>query len=122
MPRAAKVCSTTGCPNIVARDSKRTRCPDCETRAEQARGSAHTRGYDRTHETRFRTQVLARDPICTLCRRRPSQHADHHPLSRRELAAQGLNPNDPERGRGLCQPCHARETAVHQPGGWHANH
>jgi 5-methylcytosine-specific restriction protein A len=47
-------------------------------------------------------------------------HADHWPLSRRQLAAQGMNPNDPKHGRGLCTPCHSRETARDQPGGWNA--
>lgn len=122
MPRAAKVCSTSGCPNIVGRDSKRTRCPDCETKAEQARGSAHQRGYGHAHETRFRAQVLARDPICTLCRRARATEADHHPLSRRDLVRLNLDPNDPKRGRGLCHDCHSGETAGNQPGGWHANH
>lgn len=120
MPRAAKVCSTTGCPEIVARDSKRTRCDDCERKAEQGRGSARARGYDRRHETTFRAQVLARDPICVLCRRAQATEADHHPLSRRELVRQHLNPNDPKHGRGLCHDCHSGETADHQPGGWHA--
>lgn len=121
MPRASKVCSASGCPNVVERGSKRTRCDDCEREAEQRRGSAHRRGYGGPGHDRFRRQVLARDPICVDCRRRPSVHADHYPLSRRDLVRQGLNPNDPERGRGLCGRCHSRETAANQPGGWHAN-
>lgn len=120
MPRANKVCSASGCPNIVVRDSKRTRCGDCERKAEQGRGSAHARGYGGPGHARFRAQVLARDPICTLCRRAPAAEADHYPLSRRELVRQHLNPNDPKHGRGLCHDCHSGETADHQPGGWHA--
>ncbi|AGL13864.1 hypothetical protein [Actinoplanes sp. N902-109] len=46
--------------------------------------------------------------------------ADHYPLSRRELADRGLNPDDPTAGRGLCKRCHDKSTAVHQPGGWAA--
>ncbi|AUS34616.1 hypothetical protein C1M55_28210 [Rhodococcus qingshengii] len=37
--------------------------------------------------------------------------ADHHPLSRRELIVQGLDPNDPHHGRGLCKRCHDSHTA-----------
>jgi 5-methylcytosine-specific restriction protein A len=62
--------------------------------------------------------VLNRDPICVLCELRQSTVADHYPLSRKELLEQGMNPNDPNRGRGLCVTCHNRETAVNQPGGW----
>lgn len=69
----------------------------------------------------FREGVLARDPICKVCRRAPSTVADHFPLSRRELVAAGLDADDPERGRGLCKPCHDRETARLQPGGWNPN-
>jgi len=36
------------------------------------------------------------------------------------LISQGLNPDDPKYGRGLCSPCHSKETAEHQPGGWNA--
>jgi 5-methylcytosine-specific restriction protein A len=47
--------------------------------------------------------------------------ADHYPLSRKELIDAGLDPNDPQHGRGLCKPCHDRETAQNQPGGWNAH-
>lgn len=116
MPRRAgwRVCSTPGCPEF----SQGGRCDGCRSEAEQRRGTARQRGYGRGHETRFRPAVLARDPLCAICRARPSVHADHHPLSRRELVAQGLDPDDPKHGRGLCQQCHARETALHQPGGF----
>jgi 5-methylcytosine-specific restriction enzyme A len=46
--------------------------------------------------------------------------ADHYPLSRRELIDQGLDPDDPGRGRGLCKRCHDTETAQRQPGGFNA--
>lgn len=113
---ALKPCSTPGCPTLVPKG--RSRCDTCTTTADKARGTAAQRGYtSRGHRT-FRDAVLARDPICKLCYRRPSTVADHYPLSRRELVDAGLNPNDPTRGRGLCKPCHDTETAKHQPGGW----
>lgn len=116
MARAAKTCSTPGCPEIT----QHGRCLAHARQADRARGSAHQRGYGHRHRTGFREAVLARDPICVLCLRAPSAHADHHPLSRRELLRRGLDPNDAKRGRGLCRSCHSAETAQHQPGGWHA--
>jgi 5-methylcytosine-specific restriction protein A len=66
--------------------------------------------------------VLERDPLCVVHLERGDHVlatvADHYPRSRRELEALGLDPNDPEYGRGLCASCHSRETARHQPGGW----
>ncbi len=115
--RARKVCSAPGCPELI--ESGHNRCDTCERGAEQRRGSARRRGYDRQHEAVFREAVLARDPICKAdgCFVR-SKHADHWPLDRRTLELRGLNPNDPKHGRGLCHSCHSRETAAAQPGGW----
>jgi 5-methylcytosine-specific restriction protein A len=128
MPRRNRttVCTVPGCPQLT----QGGRCAQHRAEAEQARGTARQRGYGAGHEKTFRPAVLARDPICTCtgcnsctpARGRPcaarSVHADHHPLSRRELAATGENPNDPKHGRGLCPPCHSAETARHQPGGF----
>lgn len=73
---------------------------------------------------KFRTAVLERDICCVLCRDEGkwvlATVADHHPLSRRELAEQGLDADDPDHGRGLCETHHNRETAVNQPGGFNA--
>ena len=112
--RALTVCNIPGCPTLTDGG----RCAEHRREAEQRRGNASSRGYGHQHRTRFRAAVLARDPVCTLCRQRSSVHADHHPLSRRELVDAGLDPNDPRHGRGLCPRCHSKETAQHQPGGW----
>lgn len=116
MARAMKVCSTPGCAEIV----KTGRCTGCDANAERARGTAAERGYTRGHQT-FRAAVLRRDPICVIpdCYL-PSKHADHHPRDRRELVALGLNPNDPQYGRGLCHGHHSKHTSEAQPGGWNA--
>lgn len=129
VPRAWKVCSKPGCPNLVP--PGQSRCDTCAAEAERARGTARARGYDHQHETRFRPGVLRRDPLCvctntnhghgTQCLK-PTTQADHHPHSRRELVRLGLDPNDPQHGRGLCDHCHSSETAHNQPGGWHAHH
>jgi len=49
-----------------------------------------------------------------------SEHADHYPLSKKELRARGLDEHHPNYGRGLCASCHARATGKHQPAGWAA--
>ncbi|NUS29802.1 MAG: holin [Streptomyces sp.] len=122
--RGSRVCSIPGCPEYTDQG----RCPEHQRQAEQRRGTARQRGYDRDHERLFRWPVLQRDPTCVCTDEdhghgspcgQPSKHADHYPRSRRELQAAGLNPNDPQYGRGLCGPCHSSETAQHQPGGWH---
>jgi 5-methylcytosine-specific restriction enzyme A len=124
MPRPRyTVCTVPGCPEYTTRG----RCDEHRREAEQRRGSARQRGYGRGHEQRFRPGVLARDRTCVCgdethghaapCGR-PAVHADHWPLDRRALVARGLDPDDPQHGRGLCPPCHSRHTAAEQPGGW----
>lgn len=116
MLRALRVCSAPGCPELTDGG----RCSQHRRHADRARGSAAERGYNSPGHRRFRAGVLRRDPICVLCHRAPSRHADHWPLSRRELVETHQDPNDPRFGRGLCGPCHSSQTAAHQPGGWNA--
>lgn len=121
MPRRAlTTCSTPGCPELTAGG----KCDDCARSAEQQRGSATARGYGKRHRNHFRKTVLERDICCVLCRQAGKWElatvADHWPLSRRELVEQGLDADDPERGRGLCHNCHSKETAKNQPGGFNA--
>ncbi len=114
--RARQVCSRPGCPNLTSGG----RCDECKAEAEKLRGTAAQRGYGARHRNRFREGVLRRDPVCVLCGKSPSAHADHYPFDRRELVERGLDPDDPKYGRGLCGACHSSETARHQPGGWNA--
>lgn len=116
MPRALKVCSVAGCPELC----ESGRCDVHRRAADQARGTATERGYGVAHRA-FRRAVLRRDPICVIlgCFQFATV-ADHYPLSLRELRERGLNPYEPSRGRSLCAECHGRETAKHQPGGWNA--
>ena len=117
MPRALTTCSA-GCGVVV----ESGRCDSCKRQAEQRRGSSASRGYGKRHRDRFRRAVLERDICCVLHRERGewvlATVADHWPLSRRELTERGLDPDDPERGRGLCHDCHSSETALNQPGGF----
>lgn len=91
------------------------RAQEGRARADAHRPTASERGYGAKHR-RFRTAVLARDGYrCVLCGAR-ANHADHHPLTRRELEARGMNPDDPRHGRALCHSCHSSETARHDGG------
>jgi len=116
-----RVCSTPGCPAIYPR-SEGSRCQAHRRAADKARGSATDRGYASRGHRSFRNQVLQQTPICCLCSLREATVADHYPISRRDLVEFGMDPNDPSRGRGLCGPCHSRETAKNpdQAGGWNA--
>lgn len=124
MPRALRVCSVPGCHHTTTSG----RCQACTTQADRARGTARQR-YDSRHDRVFRPGVLKRHPLC-VCETPghghtgqcllPSRVADHYPRSRRELIVLGLDPNDPQHGRGLCDGCHNRHTATAQPGGWNA--
>lgn len=70
MPRAMRVCSTPGCPELT--DARR--CPDCASEYEQRRGRRQARGYDRAHERereRWRPRVEAltvhcHAPVCVM--------------------------------------------------------
>jgi 5-methylcytosine-specific restriction protein A len=115
-----RVCAVPGCPNIY--EGTQPKCPACTAAARKtsdaARGTATQRGYNTPGHRAFRSAVIRRDPICVLCGTAFSAIADHHPASRKQLIDEGMNPNDPQRGRGLCKPCHDSETAHNQPGGW----
>ncbi|MCQ9367963.1 hypothetical protein NQ036_06855 [Brevibacterium sp. 91QC2O2] len=111
-----KKCNEPGCVELIPKPQ--ARCDRHRRQADRRRGTAAQRGYGREHRARFRPGVLARNPICVICFRAPAVVADHYPMSRRELVDAGLDPNDPQYGRGLCIPCHSRETAENQPGGW----
>lgn len=120
MPKALTTCPSCGAVTSGGR------CAGCDQAAERTRGSFRQRGYRRGHDKRFRPGVLERDVNCVLCieqgRWTPATVADHWPLSRRELAERGKDPDDPRHGRGLCASCHGRETAANpdQAGGWNA--
>lgn len=117
MARAARTCAR--CPAIVTNGSV---CQRCQRASDRARGTSTERGYNSAGHARFRAAVLARDPVCVLCHKTWANTADHWPVSRRELIAQHLDPDNPTRGRGLCKRCHDRETATNQPGGWNTGH
>ena len=107
-----KVCNETACPEL-------TTSTKCEKHtADRPRRGSGDKVYSTAGHRRFRTLVLHRDPICVLCGVAVSTDADHYPKDRKQLVIEGLDPNDPKHGRGLCHSCHSKETARYQPGGW----
>lgn len=127
MPRAMRICTVPGCPEIVASG----RCAAHRSAANKARGSyEHRGGGNAAAWRRARARCLTRDPLCT-CRDTGHGHrdpcgaiatvADHHPVTKRDLVAQGVrDPDAIHRLRGLCHLCHAKHTARTSPGGWNA--
>lgn len=113
MPRAWSPC--TRCPEPTPPGV--SMCKACRATADRAR-RPDGNPYKTAGHRDFRETVLARDPICVLCMAQRSIVADHYPIERRDLVAQGLDPNDPDRGRGLCKKCHDQHTAATSPGGW----
>jgi 5-methylcytosine-specific restriction enzyme A len=115
-------CPVPGCGELTDGG----RCEEHKRQANKQRGGSTARGYGQRHENRFRKGVLERDINCTLCITQgkwvTAVIADHYPLTRRELVEQGLDPDDPSRGRGLCKPCHDKWTAESSPGGFNAEH
>lgn len=129
MPRAMKVCSVTGCPELVP--SGTSRCQTHDRAADRARGSyANRGGGNQTAWRAARNRCLDRDPLCVCtdlehghgpeCLR-PSTVADHWPVSKRDLISQGVtDPDALHRLRGICAYCHNKHTAKTSPGGWNA--
>lgn len=112
-----KVCNVPGCPELHTNRGGR-----CDQHQRQARASrVDNTVYNTPGHQAFRTAVLTRDPVCVTpgCYQW-STVADHYPRTRRELVDQGLNPNNPDYGRGLCATHHNQWTAQTSPGGWAA--
>lgn len=124
MPRALKVCSQQGCPELC----ESGRCHTHERQADRARGTWTDRGYNTTHWRGQRRACLRRDPLCQ-CEETKHGHghacyeqatvADHYPNSRRELVEAGIpDPDNTRYLRSLCKSCHDKHTAATTPGGW----
>lgn len=129
MPRAMKVCSKPGCPQLVAAGVGQ--CADHRSAANRARGGYATRGGgNSTDWRRARAACLRRDPVCRCTDEHhghgpacvaPATVADHYPETKAELVARGVtDPDALHRLRGLCGSCHGKHTARTSPGGWNA--
>ena len=110
-----RVCNVPGCAELF--DGPGGRCPTHKREARAARVT--NRVYNTPGHHRFRNAVLTRDVVCVIdgCVQWATV-ADHYPRDRRTLVDLGLNPNDPQYGRGLCAQHHNAHTAATSPGGW----
>lgn len=110
MPRRAPtICARPGCPRLArgryCPEHTRSRARDDAAR----RGTAATRGYDRAWR-KLRERILARDPVCRSCDKRPSSEVDH-------IVPKAEGGSDhPDNLQGLCKSCHSRKT-VQEDGG-----
>jgi len=111
-----RVCAKHGCPNMYP-TGEGSQCGDHRKLAEQTR-RPNGNPYATAGHRRFRRAVLEANPICVACGIREATIADHYPHTRKELQDRGLNPNDPQYGRGLDKSCHDKHTAATSPGGW----
>lgn len=113
--RPQQPCTSPGCP----RKSRNGRCEQCK----ELKRTAYRRRNRGVHDygprwPGFRIDYLIRHPACVICGRL-SNVPDHWPISRRDLVAAGvLDPDQDQHVRALCKPCHDRQTARNQPGGW----
>ena len=112
VPTARRPCTMPGCTNLSNTDG---RCGQHQAAADRLKGTAAQRGYSGQHVTRFRRQVLTASPWC-VCGKKATV-ADHYPRTRKQLVKAGLDPDDPQYGRGLCAACHNRHSGLTTPGG-----
>lgn len=99
-----------GCGRPVTRGGV---CARHYRQADHARGTARERGYDAEHREHFRLPVLERDgPRCAIrdCTTAATV-ADHYPRTRKQIIADGDDPNNPDYGRALCKRHHDSHTA-----------
>ena len=104
-------CSTPGCPELVEGGPS---CPahvaEARRRDEERRPRSERR-YGPEFE-RNRAALLADRPLCACGCGRLADTADHWPVTRRELLAQGVaDPDARHRLRPLFHACHNRESA-----------
>lgn len=115
--KALKVCSQPGCPELTPEG----RCDAHRREAEQRRGSASQRGYNRAWE-RTRAAYLKDHPVCE-CDDCAALPYTQRPAATDVDHIDGLGPNgprghDPANLRAYAHACHSRRTARDQPGGW----
>jgi 5-methylcytosine-specific restriction enzyme A len=96
-------CATPGCPTLVPHG--RARCPPCERRREQKRGSAAARGYNAEWRA-YRKRYLAAHPLCVVClaagRTVASEVVDHIRAHKGDEQLFW----DEKNHRAVCRPCH----------------
>lgn len=110
-----KRCTAPGCGVSIPR-GRQSRCPKHAGHVRAQRDGWHSLyGGD---WPRRRLEYLEAHPRCALCPRM-ARIPDHWPVPLRRLLERGVvNPHHDRYLRPLCWPCHSRQTAKHQPGGF----
>lgn len=120
MPSAAKrPCNKPGCPALATAHGYCNQHQSARRVSDQARGSAHERGYG--HKWRLaRLEFLAANPLCVQCkavnRITAATVVDH-------IVAHKGNMRlfwDTANWQALCETCHNRKTATGDMGAWTA--
>nr|DAT23874.1 MAG TPA: HNH endonuclease bacteriophage, HNH Endonuclease, DNA.52A [Caudoviricetes sp.] len=115
-----KPCPTPGCPALIPPTTRA--CPEC---LKRVRHTTDTKPYTSVGHRKARAKLLALHPYCQcegckahkgLCTQKATV-ADHFPLERFELIAEGKDPNDTRFMRALCKQCHDIKTAATRPAG-----
>lgn len=95
-------CSVASCPTLVRNGP---RCPAHTITREQRnpKDPRQAQFYGSTRWKKLRAMVKARDPICKICRRKPTQEADH--------IDDNWENNDYDNNlQGVCSDCHATKS------------
>lgn len=119
-PLMLKPCPTPGCPALIP--TKDRACKEC---LKRIRHTTDRTPYKSIAHRRARAKLLALHPYCQcegckahkgLCTQKATI-ADHYPLERFELIAEGKDPNALCYMRALCKKCHDIKTASTRPAG-----
>ena len=102
MPYKPKTyCKHPQCPELI--DTKDRYCVEHKKQMniqfEKTRETAVARGYDTRHK-KWRKMVLARYPVCDICKHNISTVAHHRDGNVRNIMM--------DNGQGLCKGCHDR--------------
>jgi 5-methylcytosine-specific restriction enzyme A len=104
----AKPCTRPGCGALTHERFCQQHQREEYRRQDERRGSASARGYD-ARWRRLRAMVLAREPLCRLCRatgRVVEAVEVDHIVRKRAGGRDELDNLQP-----LCRPCHSAKTA-----------
>jgi hypothetical protein len=102
MPPRYRVCAEPGCPNYT---DGHTRCADCRSAHEQARGTRTARGYGPDHQAAKRQLQAEGHTHCTRCHQpftpaNPMDTGHLVPIRDGGTAADGVAPHCASCNRG----------------------
>lgn len=101
--RSKRLCAHGGCGATCAGTYCERHARDHKPGWSNQKVSAHQRGYGATWR-RLRPIILARDPVCTICKREVATHVDH-------IIPKVAGGDDSLTNlRGTCSRCNARKS------------